>query len=612
MLKEPKLTPFTTKEITPTGWTRRQLEIQAAGLSGNLHKIWPDVRDSRWVGGDKEGWERVPYWLDGFIPLAFLLDDIDMQATAKRYIDAILDGQQADGWICPCEQKERRHYDVWALFLILKVLVLYHDCTGDERIEEAVYRAFKQYKGHLAFNTLFGWAQARWYEALIPLLWIYERRPEPWLLELAHILAVEGLDYKKLYHVLPMGKPDEHPHWTFPTHIVNTAMALKASALYSLLGGCDPEEGARTILNVLDKNHSTAVGHFTGDECLAGDGPIQGTELCGVVEAMYSYEHLLAVTGNPYWGDRLELLAFNALPATISPDMWTHQYDQMTNQPECRVIPEDRVHFTSNGGESHLFGLEPNFGCCTANFNQGWPKLLLSAFMQSKQGIAVNLLIPAKLSAHIGGVPVTIETVSEYPFKRRVRLMIKAARPVTFELMVRIPGFEGTATLDESPVEMGAYAHISREWMEQTVEIELCPTPMFIERPNGLKAVRCGAIVFALPIKTEWIRREYTNNGVERVFPYCDYELNPLEDWGYGFSGGLSEPDEHMLGDTPFSPTHPPLSMTVDMAPVQWKSENGICALVPEGTKPVGDTVKKRLIPYGCTDLRMTEMPMFG
>ena len=62
---------YTSKEIKPQGWLKRQLEIQAEGLSGNLHKIWPDIRDSAWIGGDREGWERVPYWLDGFIPLAF-------------------------------------------------------------------------------------------------------------------------------------------------------------------------------------------------------------------------------------------------------------------------------------------------------------------------------------------------------------------------------------------------------------------------------------------------------------------------------------------------------------------------------------------------------------
>ena len=47
---------YTSKEIKPEGWLRRQLEIQAEGLSGNLHKIWPDIRDSGWIGGKREGY----------------------------------------------------------------------------------------------------------------------------------------------------------------------------------------------------------------------------------------------------------------------------------------------------------------------------------------------------------------------------------------------------------------------------------------------------------------------------------------------------------------------------------------------------------------------------
>ena len=69
---------FTSNEIKPLGWLRRQLSIQAYSLSGNLDKVWPDIKESAWIGGSREGWERVPYWLDGFIPLAYLLDDDDM------------------------------------------------------------------------------------------------------------------------------------------------------------------------------------------------------------------------------------------------------------------------------------------------------------------------------------------------------------------------------------------------------------------------------------------------------------------------------------------------------------------------------------------------------
>jgi hypothetical protein len=66
---------YEPRRITPSGWLRRQLKIQAEGLDGCLDLIWPDVRDSEWAGGSKEDWERLPYWLDGIIPLAVLLRD---------------------------------------------------------------------------------------------------------------------------------------------------------------------------------------------------------------------------------------------------------------------------------------------------------------------------------------------------------------------------------------------------------------------------------------------------------------------------------------------------------------------------------------------------------
>src|SRR5690348_8943630 len=45
--------------IKPSGWLRRQLEIQASGLGGRLDEVWEDVGPkSGWLGGDGESWER--------------------------------------------------------------------------------------------------------------------------------------------------------------------------------------------------------------------------------------------------------------------------------------------------------------------------------------------------------------------------------------------------------------------------------------------------------------------------------------------------------------------------------------------------------------------------
>ena len=74
-LQQPYFRPFPLGSVKPLGWLNNQLRIQADGLSGHLDEFWPDIKDSAWFGGTAEGWERAPYWLDGVIPLAYLLDD---------------------------------------------------------------------------------------------------------------------------------------------------------------------------------------------------------------------------------------------------------------------------------------------------------------------------------------------------------------------------------------------------------------------------------------------------------------------------------------------------------------------------------------------------------
>lgn len=289
------------REIRPEGWLRRQLEIQAAGLSGNLDKVWHDVRDSAWIGGNREGWERVPYWLDGFIPLAHLLEDEELIAHSDRYVHSIVNRQQEDGWICPCDKDARSTYDTWAVLLIGKVLALHCEFEDDPAVEHALYRAMKNLYDLLSDGSirLFDWGKFRWYEGFVPLLHLYEWQPENWVLELARMLKAQGADYPSMTELWkrPLNK------WTFETHIVNVCMMLKYEAMCTALLGDDYTNKAEELWQILETCNGTAVGTFTGDECLSGLGNQQGTELCAVVELMYACEWLYAVTGDSVWAD---------------------------------------------------------------------------------------------------------------------------------------------------------------------------------------------------------------------------------------------------------------------------------------------------------------------
>ncbi len=597
----------------PAGWMRKQLEIQADGLSGHLDKMWQDIRDSAWIGGNCEGWERVPYWLDGFIPLAWLLDDTDKKGRAKRYVDAILQRQKPDGWICPCTDEERAGYDVWAAFLICKVLTLYHQFTADEAALKGAKRALlcllrMMEDGEIRLRD---WGKFRWFECLIPLQYLYDRQPEDWILRLAHLLREQGADYGDY--------TEEWKHratgWTYQNHIVNLCMMFKADALYRHLTGEDIPDRAADFWHILEEYNGTAVGTFTGDECLAGIGADHGTELCSVVELMYTCEWMLMLTGDPVWGDRLEKAAFNAFPATVSENMWTHQYDQQVNQIACQRLGE-KVVFTTNGPESHLFGLEPHYGCCTANFNQGFPKLAMHSFLRSSDGLVSAVLIPGAVKADIDGTAVTVELKTEYPFRNTLQYTVTAEQPVMFDLSVRVPGWAEGVTVDGVTTDACGFLHLRREWRgTATVTVELSATPHLQPRPNAMAVAEYGALVFSLPLTVSWNKLEYERDGVERKFPYCDYELTTDDEWRYGFADGKLTVRELPVDKSvaPFSDTQPRLVLEMALNRVAW-NENPDCPTVasalPVSAEPIGEPEQKVLFPYGCAKLRMTEMPI--
>ncbi len=593
---------FTPAELKPRGWLRRQLEIQAAGLSGNLDKMWPDVRDSAWIGGSREGWERVPYWLDGFIPLAYLLEDADMIARAKKYIDAILAGQQEDGWICPCAEEARPGYDTWAVQLISKVLTVYYDCSGDPRIPDVLYRVLKNYYELLSAGTirLFDWGKYRWFECLIAIHFVYERCRESWLKDLAAILKEQGADYTQLTWrwERPLNR------WRFETHIVNIAMMLKSEAVSHELLGTEYTDQAERLHSILDRYNGTVYGSYTGDECLAGLSAIQGTELCAIVEQMYSCEQLYAHTGDNKWLERLEVLAFNALPAAISEDMWTHQYDQLSNQIACEAFVGKPI-FRTNNHEAHLFGLEPSFGCCTANFNQGWPKFALAAFVHRDDTVINGVMLPGSLETEFADI--ALET--NYPFENTAKYTVNARKNFTFK--IRIPSFAENLTVNGE----------RREDRELTfaitpgttdIEIRFDTTPFFQQRPHGLQAVRCGSLVFSLPISYDKRMREYVSDGVERKFPYCDYELLPNSEWGYGYCGGALQVERRAPGEIPFCEAKPPVVIRTQVKKIDWGFEDGydsVCAKIPQSTQALSEARDITLYPYGCAKLRMTVLP---
>ena len=385
--------PLPLGQIRPAGWLRNQLRVQADGLSGHLDEFWPDIARSAWIGGDAEGWERGPYWLDGLIPLAVLLDDGRLLAKVTAWVETILASQRDDGWFATARtagagadaHDPDRDLDPWPRFVLVKALIQYHEATNDARIVPALLRFLQRLDRLLDERPLTEWARFRWADLMVSIHWLHDETGAGWLLHLAAKVHAQGFDWKGLFEHYPYRERVTGDDRHLITHVVNNAMGVKSGGVWSRQSGeASDRDATHHMIAELDRHHGQATGVFSGDEHLAGRHPSQGTELCAVVEYMYSLEMLFAILGDAHLADRLESIAFNALPATFSPDMWAHQYVQQVNQVICRV-DEDRL-YTSNGPDANIFGLEPHFGCCTANMHQGWPKFATHLWMRTADG----------------------------------------------------------------------------------------------------------------------------------------------------------------------------------------------------------------------------------
>jgi hypothetical protein len=609
------------------------LRIQADGISGNLDEFWPDVRDSQWFGGDAEAWERAPYWLDGIIPLAYTLDDAPLKEKVARYMDYVIEHQHEDGWLGPrtmiaaSGKSAQPRYDLWGQILATKVLMQYAEATEDHRGFTALERLLRRIDHTLDRTPLFNWGQFRWFEALPAIIWLYEQQGGMWLLDLATKLHAQGFDWGGFFSA-PVGWPAASPtpegRWNYMSHVVNNAMAPKAPALWWRVSGDARDRSmAYEILGKLHRHHGMVTGVVTGDECLAGKNPIHGTELCSVVELAYSLEVLVSTLGDPTFADQLERIVFNALPATFAPDMWSHQYDQQVNQAECS-IREDRI-WNTNGPESNIFGVEPNYGCCTANLSQGWPKFAAHLWMhladdEEDEGLAAVAYAPSVAETRVNDVPVTAEIKTAYPFRDEIHVRITAESPIRFPLLLRIPEWSDESTLQvdgaQAPVKAGTFHRIERTWRE-TTEVTLrvpMPTRLWSGFRNAT-AIQRGPLVYALKIGERWQR---VHEGEPyRELPHGDWEVYPTTPWNYALVPDEATADlnvtfeYHPIGDQPFSPEGAPVTARVDARRLpSWGIKHGSADETPMSPVASDEPLETvTLIPYGCTNLRITELP---
>ena len=587
-LQPSKLIKLPIGSIKPEGWLLEYFNRQKKGLTGNLGEIsaWLDKKDNAWLSKDgkgKWGWEEVPYWLKGYANIGYIIEDKEIIDEAKIWIEAALDSQRENGFFGPnfawesyiadedrtneLETTKRKAIDFWPNMIMLYCLQSYYEYSKDDRVIELMTKYFKfQFdieEKDLLSNDHY-WARIRGGDNLHSVIWLYNRTGDKWLLSLAEKIyrktapwASRGHKLEEIKNWKGIREGFDWPMWfsdLIDWHNVNIAQGFKTPAQYYLLNG------DKKYLNATYDNFNIVRDHFgqvpggmygSDENCRPGyDDPRQAIELCGIVEHMNSDEHLLRITGDTFWADHIENIAFNSFPATVSPDFKAVRYLTSPNM----VLSDSESHSPGIQQTGPFLNFNPfSSRCCQHNHTQGWPYFTENLWMATPDnGIAAVIYSPSKVNAKVGNnTNVSITNKTNYPFSDDLIFEIETDKSDNFPIYFRIPSWSKKSTIMingkriNTPIEASKFLKINRKWSNGDIVKIIFPKNISVkrwEKNHNSASVNYGPLTFSLNIKEKYVEKPSEKNAIrdsrwqknvdKKMWP--TYEIYPESNWNYG------------------------------------------------------------------------------
>ncbi|MBZ5581906.1 MAG: glycoside hydrolase family 127 protein [Acidobacteriia bacterium] len=213
---------------------------------------------------------------------------------------------------------------------------------------------------------------------------------------------------------------------------------------------------------------------------------------CGAYGEFKATRYLLRITRDSRYGDAMERMMYNTVLGArpIQPDGTSFYYSDY-----------------HPGGQKVWY--KDKWPCCSGTLPQLAADYRISAYLQGRDGVYVNLYAPSTLEWVQDKIRCSLRQSSEYPYDSRIRLDVTAARPAPFTLHLRIPEWADGAALwvngrrglvEAAP---GTFAEVRREWKTgDRIELEI-PLPMRLQpidaqNPDQVALLRGPLVLFAL------------------------------------------------------------------------------------------------------------------
>ncbi|MGA2247565.1 MAG: beta-L-arabinofuranosidase domain-containing protein [Verrucomicrobiota bacterium] len=621
--------------VRPRGWLQEMLRRQRDGLCGHLGEIsiWLDKDDNAWLspnGHGKHGWEEVPYWLRGYLQLAYLANDPKMIAEAETWIHGALNSQRPSGDFGP-DQKfdDDGSRDFWANMLMLFCLETYYEHSADPRVLNLMTKYFK-YQLTVPddkFLTHY-WQKMRGGDNLYSVYWLYNRTGAPFLLELANKIHRCTANWEL---------NDDLPNW----HNVNIAESFREPAEH-FLQTHDAAELQATYADfreVRKRFGQVPGGMFGADEnCRTGySDPRQAIETCGMVEQMLSDELLTQISGDPSWADNCENVAFNMFPAALTPDLRALRYLTAPNL----VVSDAKNHSPGieNGGPFLM--MNPfSSRCCQHNFSMGWPYFNKHLWLATPDnGLCAAVYSPSEMSARAGdGTQVSFLENTRYPFEDTIVFAFHAAKPVTFPLYLRVPGWCPSAAVSINGKALAVtpqadkYVRLERQWKDGDAVTLKLPMKVVVQHWSANQdgvSVNYGPLTFSLKIGERYVQKDSTRTAMgdsgwqasADPSQWPSFEIVPTTPWNYALVVNEARPKKSFrvkklawpADNYPFTPESVPLEIEAKGRLIpQWTLDKYELCPVLQPSPVFSDQPQTSitLIPMGAARLRISAFPV--